>query len=123
MSSTAVTTRGAGGVLRLPGLDDLPVPVLLRHRADEPSQVRLVALLGPDDSAELVVDRALLAAGLAAPVTDGDVQVAAAGDRLRVTVAGLGLELALADVVDLLRATEPDRVIALVDAPAELSRA
>ena len=105
MSEHAVVTRGVGGALRVPGRPDLPVTVLLRAGCGSPAGVRVVVLLGPDDSLEVVVPTSVLRAGLTVPTRDGDLWVSAAGAQVVVEARGLVLVLATADVVDLLVAT------------------
>lgn len=91
MSKHPVTTRGAGGVLRLAGQPDLPVSVLLRHDVADAALVRLVVILADDDSVELELDRAQLTAG-----------VMNAGMTAAVTIGALTVLLGVADLVDFL---------------------
>jgi hypothetical protein len=83
-------TRGLGALLRVPGLPDLVLPVLLRYSADDPYAVRLVLL--PDGTGDESVDwlfaRSLLTEGLTAPVGQGDVRVQVVGREVAVELAG-----------------------------------
>lgn len=87
------TTRGLGGLLRVPGLDDVRLPALLRYSAADPFAVRLVLLLAEEDgdgpeSVEWVFCRSLLTDGLLAPVGDGDVRVRVEGREVSIELAG-----------------------------------
>ena len=106
MREHAVITRGVGGALRVPGRPDLPVMVLLRAGCDAPAVVRVVVLLGTDDSLEVVVPTSALRAGLIAPTRDGEPHVSVVGTEAVVEVRGLALVLATADLVDLLASHE-----------------
>jgi hypothetical protein len=130
MSETVLTTRGVPATLCLTGQPDLTVVALLRHSADAPSAVRTVLLID-DEPLELVFDRAMLSAGLTAPVREGDVSVSVSGTTAVLEVGPLTVLLGLADLVDVLLESyaavptehEGDLVINLTATAQHLARA
>ena len=108
-ASSRVATRGLGAVLRVPGLADVVLPVLLRYSAADPYAVRLVLL--PDggvegegpESVEWLFARSLLTEGLLAPTGHGDVRVRVDGHEVGVELAGSAMVLLpLAGLVEFL---------------------
>jgi hypothetical protein len=130
MSETVLTTRGVTATLCLTGQPDLTVTALLRHSSENPSLLRIVLLLDADEPRELVFDRAMLSAGLTAPVTDGDVTVCVSGSTAVIAIGTLTVLLGLADLVDVLLETyaavptevEQDLVINLTATAQQLAR-
>ncbi|MCW2572656.1 MAG: hypothetical protein JWO88_2714 [Frankiales bacterium] len=127
--SETLTTRGVTAMLRLTGQPDVTVIALLRHSSETPSALRAVLVLD-EEPMELVFDRAMLSAGLTAPVRDGDVAVSVAGTTAVLEVGPLIVLLGLADLVDVLLETyaavptdaERDLVINLTTTAQQLAR-
>lgn len=86
-------TRGTAAVLRVPGLPDLALPVLLRYSAEDPYAVRMVLLPDGDgtESVEWLFARDLFTDGLTAPAGEGDVRVRVVGRDVCVELAGEAL--------------------------------
>lgn len=104
-SAPRTATRGLGAVLRVPGLADLVLPVLLRYSADDPFAVRMVLLGdgGGDESVEWLFARSLLTDGLTAPTGEGDVRVRVDGRAVCIELAGqAGVLLPLDGLVEFL---------------------
>lgn len=98
-------TCGLRAVLRVPGLPDLPLPLLLRYAAADPFAVRMVLLPGDggDESVEWLFARSLLTDGLTAPTGEGDVRVTVEGREVCVELAGqAGVLLPLDSLVEFL---------------------
>jgi hypothetical protein len=131
MSQNLLTTRGVAATLCLTGQPDLTVVALLRHSSEVPSALRAVLLLDDEEPLELLLDRAMLSAGLTAPVRDGDVAVSVSGATAVLEVGPLTVLLGLGDLVDVLletyaavpTAAERDLVINLTATAQQLARA
>ena len=102
--SHALTTRGVTASLCLPGQPDRTVIALLRHSPADPAVLRVVLLLDSDpvEPLELRFDRALLTAGLAAPVRGGDLAVSIAGPTAVLEAGPLTVLLGLEDLIGVL---------------------
>jgi hypothetical protein len=128
-SAPRVTTRGFAATLHLTGAPDLPVVLLARHDAADPSTLDL-AVAHEDLSLTFPIDRDLLTEGLVEGATGvDDVQVQVLGGLVLLGVADLGVSLDRQAVVEFLLATyvvaptgsEAELVLRLDD-PSEVSR-